>query len=271
MRNIYQLAGTQRMIEGRHGNFIYNHNDLFVGKALELYGEYGEHEVQLFEQLVRSESVVIEVGANIGSQTIALSRLVGERGLVYAFEPQPIIFQNLCANLSVNSLKNVRAFPFACGDSSGYVTIPAIDYESEGNFGGVSMQVGKEEGEVVTLVKLDSWFEANNVSLIKIDVEGMEQSVISGLEKTIDRCKPFIYVENDRVNNAEALIEFIWSLSYKCYWHTPTLYNKNNYYNNDKDIYKNIISVNMLCIHESGPEVNGLNLIIDAKDHPFKK
>lgn len=272
MVNIYQLGGTQRMIEGKHGYFVYNRNDRFVGKALELYGEYGEHEVDLFTKLVSPGDLVIEVGANKGSQTVPLSRMAGDGGIVYAFEPQPIVFQNLCANISLNGLNNVRAFPFACGDLDGYEHIPFEDYESEGNFGGVRMQGPSGLGERVSLIRLDGWFaEKNNIRLIKIDVEGMEESVIAGAVETIDRCKPFLYVENDRLEKSKALIETIWELGYKCYWHLPPCYNENNFYKTRQNLYPNIVAVNMLCIPEGGPNVDGLSLVTDSNSHPFSK
>jgi hypothetical protein len=47
MSNIIKLVGHQRMIEGKHGPFVYNHHDHYVGMALELYGEYSEHEFEV--------------------------------------------------------------------------------------------------------------------------------------------------------------------------------------------------------------------------------
>ncbi|TFG83046.1 MAG: FkbM family methyltransferase, partial [Chromatiales bacterium] len=49
-----------------------------------------------------------DIGANIGTHTLALARLVGQQGLVFAFEPQRIVFQTLCANMALNSLDNVH-------------------------------------------------------------------------------------------------------------------------------------------------------------------
>ena len=72
-------------------------SDLYVGRSLELYGESSEFEGELFAQLCRPGQIVVEVGAHIGSHTIHLAKLVGPAGTVYAFEPQRIIFQIMCA------------------------------------------------------------------------------------------------------------------------------------------------------------------------------
>lgn len=262
------LIGTQRMVHGRHGYFIYNQYDLYVGKSLEVYGEYSEHESELFSDIVKAGSMVLEIGANIGSQTVLLSRLVGDDGLVYAFEPQPLIFQNLAANISINSLKNVRVFPFACGSNNGSIHVPHVDYCQSGNFGGVSMH--KSAGEQVSLVRLDSWLDTNHsISLIKIDVEGMEQDVILGLNDTINKHKPILFVENDRKEKSKQLIELLWALGYQCYWHITPLYNTNNFYNVKENIFENLVSINMVCLPSGAKGIGGTQLIYDSNEHPW--
>jgi len=71
---------------------IYNKNDMYVGKSLELYGEFSEGEVDLFRQLVHQGDTVLEIGANLGAHTLVLAQLAGEGGCVYAFEPQRLVF-----------------------------------------------------------------------------------------------------------------------------------------------------------------------------------
>lgn len=84
----------------RLGPMLANRNDRYVGQSILAYGEFSEGEAQMFRQLVGSGDVVIEAGANIGAHTLLLSRLVGATGLVYAYEPQRIVFQTLCGNNS---------------------------------------------------------------------------------------------------------------------------------------------------------------------------
>ena len=61
-----------------------------------------------------------------------------------AFESQPILFQNLCANLSLNGLLNTYAFNKACGIEKSVLKIPDIDYRNEGNYGGVKIEMFKD-------------------------------------------------------------------------------------------------------------------------------
>lgn len=57
-----------------------------------------------------------------------------------AFEPQPFVFQNLCANLTLNGIHNVRARPYACGAHAETVYFSHRDYSRPGTFGAVPMQ-----------------------------------------------------------------------------------------------------------------------------------
>ncbi|MBF0235742.1 MAG: FkbM family methyltransferase [Desulfamplus sp.] len=274
MQYINLLIYPQRMIEGRHGFFVYSSNDTYIGKSLELYGEYCEHEVVLFSKLVNEGDIVIEIGANVGSQTVPLSRICGNTGMVYAFEPQPVLFQNLCANLSVNGLQNVRAFPFACGDNNGHCFLPAVNYNQISNFGSFGM--ASEGTEKVILIKLDGWFaDKEKIKLLKIDAEGMEGAVVSGLSETIGHCRPFLYVENDRIDKSKALIELIWSLGYKIYWHLPYYYNARNFYKNSQNIFPNQVAVNMLCIPNeminTPADLPLKELITDSNFHPMNR
>ena len=82
-------TGFYRLVRGRHGLFLANPKDVYIGRAVIEYGEFSELEVQVLLQLVPTGGVVIEAGANMGALTVPLAKKVGRSGLVYAFEPQP--------------------------------------------------------------------------------------------------------------------------------------------------------------------------------------
>ena len=266
----YQLPGFSQLINGRHGVFLVNPFDIYVGRAIALYGEYGEHEVQLFSQFVRSGDTVIEVGANIGAQTVPLAKQVGPTGSIYAFEPQPVIFQNLCANISLNSLLNVHTYPLAAGSAAGKAVLPVVDYTKPGNFGGIEL-VGQGQGSCVSVVRLDDEFDEHaKVRLLKIDVEGWELSVLKGASGLIARNRPLLYLENDRIDNSQLLIEYIKALNYRIWWHVPYLYNAENFFSNSHNEYPDIASINMLAIPVEGCVFNMENAkeVIDSHWHP---
>ncbi|WP_072682767.1 FkbM family methyltransferase [Arcobacter sp. LA11] len=261
-----------KLVEAKNGLCLYNINDQYIGHSIEKYGEFSELEVELFKQICRDNDTVVEVGANIGTHTQVFSKLVGEKGKVLAFEPQRIVFQTLNANIALNSMTNVFTYQNALGSKSSTLFIPPINYEKSGNFGGISIDKFKD-GEPIKQLKLDSFIdEVKNLKLIKIDVEGMESDVIKGSKKTIEKFKPFLYVENDRQEKSKELIELIQSLDYKIYWHLPRLFNEDNYFKNKTNIFGNIVSVNMLCIHNNiDIKVNKMIEVTDSNYHPMKR
>ena len=89
---------------------------------------------------------------------------------------------------------------------------------------------------------------------------------------TIGRCRPILYVENDRIEKSPALIETIMSLGYTLYWHLPPLYHPSNYFGNENNVFGNIVSSNMLCVHSSiKSSITGLRQIQRADEHWMRK
>jgi FkbM family methyltransferase len=265
-------GGINRLVRGRDGWFVYNRFDEYIGRSIEHYGEYNWFEAQLLLQLLRPDDVVIEVGANIGSHTVGLAKAVGPRGQVYAFEPQRVVFQLLCANVALNSLLWAHCVQAAVGLTQGQVSVPVVEYTRAGNFGGVPMLPPQAGGETVPLLTLDSCMKLDRLRLLKIDVEGMEQAVIEGARGLITRYRPFLYVENDRPDRSAALIDTIQSLGYRCYWHLPYLFNPNNWFQATQNLFPGTVSLNMLCIPASvDADVSGLRLVDDLRYHPTQE
>ncbi len=222
---LIQSDGFNQLAATRHGYLLYNRNDVFIGRAIEKYGEYSALEMELFETLCSAGNAVIEVGANIGAHTVGFSRLVGAQGRVLAFE---------------------------------------------GNFGGLSL-LGGHEGAAVPCFMLDRFIDLPRVNLLKIDVEGMEADVLKGGAKLINKFKPILYVENDRLDQSEALIRLIASFGYRLFWHLPPLFNPRNFYGEDENLYEDIISCNMLCLHrDADPSPSFLEEIVDFSSHPVR-
>ncbi|MEY4767517.1 MAG: hypothetical protein RL637_156 [Pseudomonadota bacterium] len=271
---LIESQGFNQLVKAKYGYVVYNQNDIYIGRAIEKYGEFSEAEVDLFRQICKSGDIVVEVGANIGTHTQVLSQLVRNSaggGRIIAFEPQRIVFQTLCANMAINSITNVECYPFAVGEKAGDLLLPDMNYHQQGNFGGVEIN-RFTQGQKVQIVSLDEFLTLPALKLLKIDVEGMEHSVISGAKQLITLHKPFLYVENDRLDKSQALIELIFSLNYRLFWHKPKLFNPNNYTGCLENDYPNVISINMLGIPRNlSIELREFEEITDPSFHPLRR
>ena len=88
-------------------------------------------------------------------------------------------------------------------------------------------------------------FAFDHIALIKVDVEGHELQVLKGARETIERCKPILYVENDRPHRSRDLLAFLLNdLGYRAWWHFPDLYNANEQIDGG-----DFVSHNVLCVH----------------------
>ncbi len=242
-------------VETRYGRMWALRGDRYITRCLEAYGEYCESEADVFRQLVKPGMTVVEAGANIGTHTLMLARACAPGPLI-AFEPQQRVFQLLCANLATNGVGNVVALPEAMGAAAGTVRLPALDYGAAYNFGSVSVEAGGggdwAAGRTVRMTPLDA-LALSACHFLKIDVEGGEADALRGAADVIARCRPVIYVENDRADHQPVLIALLAELGYEQYWHVAPLFNAANFKGATEDVTGGVISLNMLCLPKESP------------------
>jgi FkbM family methyltransferase len=126
--------------------------------------------------------------------TLVASYLVGETGKIIAAEPNPNCVALIRRELVLNAINNVEVHNVGLGVREEYLTlkVPLIN-SGEATFG--RSQYTDSYNVEAKIVRGDDILENENVSLIKIDVEGFECEVIDGLRKTIDRDNPIIITE----------------------------------------------------------------------------
>jgi len=154
-------------------------------------------------RLVKNGDVVFDIGANQGDFTVLFAGLVGEKGVVHAFEPVPPTYMNLRRRVAQECpLGNVSINNFGLGDSPGSfpINVPA------GDFGQASLRThnvgswAKPDREVFScdIKTLDSYVEETNLKrldFVKIDVEGAELLALNGSQKTLQELHPVIQFE----------------------------------------------------------------------------
>jgi FkbM family methyltransferase len=156
-----------------------------------------ERELAYLERFVSPGMVFVDAGANCGIYTVAAARLVGPSGRVLSFEPGSQAFSVLKRNVELNQFHNVRAYRAALCDKNGKARL----YHSEQGQTSFSLGCPKNarvDFEEVTTRTLESVLEedgADQVGLIKLDVEGAEELVLRGVEKIIVHSHPTIILE----------------------------------------------------------------------------
>lgn len=228
----------------RHGKFSYFVDDEFVGHSLRFYGEYSPDEVVLFQKVLKPDDVAVEIGSNIGALTIPMAQLCRQ---VYAFEPHPDNYALLQQNLQNNGLSNVTAINTALGSRNGFTRMFSLERLGHFNFGRLEIGDGNLQ---IEMTKLDDILGDEPIRLIKIDVEGAELDVLKGAEKIIQRYRPLLYVENDRVEKSAELVGWLIDHDYKCHWHKAPLYYDGNFRDEKLNIFPNVVAENMICFPE---------------------
>jgi len=157
-----------------------------------------EPEYKILPQLISSGDWVIDIGANVGHYTKRLSELVGAFGRVIAFEPVPLTFALLAANVQLFALSNVTLINAAVSDKLGMVGM-SIPKSSTGfiNYYEAHLSSIDDSALSVFTMSLDSICTNQRIALVKIDVEGHEAFVLTGMHRLLMKYHPILIVETD--------------------------------------------------------------------------
>jgi FkbM family methyltransferase len=269
MQSAYLIENRYMAVKRcKHGLFMYNRNDAFIGRGLDLYGEWCEFEIQLLRHFISLGDIVIDAGANIGTHAVAFGNLVGPAGAVHAFEPQRRNFVMLAGNIALNGLDNVICHQKAVGETMAEIRLPPLPPpDTSFNFGAVPLGQGTENGEAVPLVTLDS-LNLPSCKVIKIDTEGMEPQVLSGAANLIKRCRPFLYVENNEPGASRRLSQVLGDLGYSAWWSIYPYFDPRNFYSNTVNVWENVVpAANLLCAPmEANLDLAGHERFLGAED-----
>ncbi|HWX52670.1 MAG TPA: FkbM family methyltransferase [Solirubrobacteraceae bacterium] len=168
----------------------------------------GERAVEeAFYSLLEPNSVVYDIGANIGWYSLLAARVVGPGGGVIAFEPSLANAAMVQANAAGNGLENVTVIPAAVSDRDGWATFLGRG-SLEGRLDKDDTQAQAERranrkwthdsSAMVPVLTLDSWISSTGSeppAVIKIDVEGAELGVLRGMAETLRSAGPAMIVE----------------------------------------------------------------------------
>lgn len=186
------------LINNVQGNKMYvDTEDRSMVPYLLLDNVWEKYKTELFKKIITKGMVVLDVGAGIGYYTLIAAKLLGEAGIVYAFEPEPSNYELLCKNIEVNGFANVVPIKKAVSDKNGKAKLyfkkerivnPSL---SKNNVLAVLSHrvLGNCESIDVETISLDKFFEKkvrnNKVNVIKVDTEGAEGLMVDGSERIL--------------------------------------------------------------------------------------
>jgi FkbM family methyltransferase len=197
--NRWAINNPDRVIAKVAGGFrmLLDTSD-FLQRMLYTMGDFDPPVRKAIQRLLKPGDVFIDIGANVGFYALCASKIIGNYGKVFAFEPSPEAFAALCTNISLNGAENIVAVQIALSDSVG----PAkLFVDTAHNSGATSMRVSPNASREIT-VMLDTYdhyaleHRLPAPALVKIDVEGAEGMVLKGMPNLLAQLKrPAVILE----------------------------------------------------------------------------
>jgi FkbM family methyltransferase len=166
-----------------------------VGMATDVYEQ---ETTELFRKLIKPGMVVIDIGAHVGYFTLLAAGLVGAKGTVLAFEPEPDNYSILEKNIELNGYRNIVPLRIAASEQMGsaelFLTASESGQHSIYHHG--LPERGSVSVETTTIDTVLQKLGCSHVDLVKIDVEGAEIVVLGGMAQLLGRPdKPNLIME----------------------------------------------------------------------------
>ena len=205
-----------------------NIHDEFVSIPIWQNRVYEPSVTSVFQSIVKPGMTVLDIGANLGYYTVLASKLVGERGKVYAFEPEPRNYALLLRNVGLSSSHNVQVLNEAATDFVGITGLGLSDTNPGDHRLRSPIAWDRKEIQVHCTTVDDFLGQGQAVNLAKLDIQGAERKCLRGMVKTISS-NPFLKLIVEfspfhleaQGSSASDFIDFVESLNFRFVDITP--------------------------------------------------
>jgi FkbM family methyltransferase len=155
---------------------------------------YEPFELKLIERFLVPGDCAVDVGANIGIHTLAMSAACGPTGRVLALEPDPDNLRLCRRNLAVNGCDNVELLHAAASDRPGTLKL-FLNNSNKGDHRVYDPGDGRRSLDVVALPLAEVLADRRlSPKLVKIDVQGWEPKVLGGALRALRDIHPLVLI-----------------------------------------------------------------------------
>lgn len=202
----------------------------YMGGAIYWTGFHHINELLYLKSFLKKDMTFVDIGANQGEFSLFACKMLKE-GNVLAFEPVKSQLDLLKESVKLNHFQNIQIYDFGLFDKPGQFEIyTSIDTKTHSgtNDGLSSLFKSEDRNELEQIVEVkvfdDVFFDdLTRLDFVKIDIEGSEFFALKGMLKTLQKFKPGILIEMNKVTFEEAgytvldVHSFLTDLGYKCY------------------------------------------------------
>ena len=210
---LVQTLGFERYIR-----FV---SDVYLRLVSAGWGKRQYPELFFLEKIIKPGFVCLDIGANLGYYSVALSRLVGPEGQVLAVEPIPAFQAIWQDNVKRSGVRNLTLLPYALGGQNTTVQMGTPERDGLLHHGMTKVAASNPNEhyartyDVPMRVPDDLLANLPRLDFVKCDVEGFEFEVFRHMQATLRRFQPLIQTELNGLENRRAVVNLLAELGYK--------------------------------------------------------
>jgi FkbM family methyltransferase len=176
---------------------------------------------EIAKKYIRPDTAVLDIGSNFGQMSVLMSKLVGKTGVVHAFEADDFIFSILQKNIKENVGNIIAHFGAVHNKSKETLYFPIQDFERFGTYGSYGIDYVNGKGRPVKTITIDEIEFNQQISFVKIDIQGGDLFAMRGAVKTIEKYRmpilfEYEYLFEDELNlSFQEYVDFVASIGYR--------------------------------------------------------